>query len=106
MKPIKKELRGFLGKDPEFRNSEKPCIKFSLAENVKGQNRPIWYEVFSYVDIQDIQNYLKKGMGCFVIGTLREKQIGKRTFRHVIVEDNEIDTIRFRRDVPNLRNNY
>lgn len=100
MSETKIEIRGNLGKNPELRRSVKPCVKFPLAFNTvdeNGQNKAIWYDVFSYVDIPEIMAGLKKGMSCRVIGTLTEKQLYRTKLRHITVKENDTDLIAFTR---------
>ena len=103
----KVELKGFIGRNPVIRKSIRPNVNFLFGTKKEGNDKPTWHEVYCYIDIEEHYRDLKIGTrDVTIIGTYTEEWVGKRLIKKIIVEKNEIDTIRYRRDIPNLRNNY
>ena len=96
------ELWGRVGKEPEHRKALTPNMMFPLAYNTKDQKRATWYDVYSEIELDDIKAYLHIGDWCSITGIFIEVKKGKKTINKIIIRDNGIDKIEFKK----FRNNY
>ena len=69
-------LFGRLGKNPELKytKEQKAVCAFSLAQNLEGQDKPIWHNIIIWgKQAEQCNLYLKKGSPVFVRGQIQSR---------------------------------
>ena len=91
-------IYGRLGKNPELRQTKKckPFCIFTLAEQVEGQEEPLWHNVVMWEkDSEHWGKVLKRGANVFVRGRISSREFKNKNGEIKKVRELNADSIGF-----------
>ena len=99
MSSVEIEICGFIRTEPETRYTQggEQTLSFSVPHQPKKDGETEWYSCVIYGEKRaSALNWLKKGMGVFIRGTLTINQSGDKVYRNVFV--NQLQVLFGKRD--------